>query len=161
MKKTIIITIILLLAGLLYLFIPYQPREKLIVQTLKANMHTVQMMLDIYGWEHNAYPTNFKSLKKEAIKSRYWKRFSNPYQKNKLFAVDADVVLRFAKKHTIEEAFSKSIFSYLFFQPEAKPFEGCVIYDYVDKNSYYLYGVSRDNRLEQKEGKIFVLSNAY
>ena len=47
--------------------------------SIKANIHTLQTMLETYAVDWGAYPRHIRSLRQEAIARGYWREFKNPY----------------------------------------------------------------------------------
>ena len=147
-------------------------------QTGKAHMHTLQTIIETYRVEHGRYPETVEKLKKEAKNPSsapslgYWKNMSNPYtpyDKNPI--INASSLLKKTDTPDIEKAFETLSLFYKI-GPVTTPFtkrssyqqprfDGKVIYDFSEPNRYYLYGVSRNNILENKGAKTFILTNSW
>ncbi|HEY9842262.1 MAG TPA: hypothetical protein V6D23_17500 [Candidatus Obscuribacterales bacterium] len=118
------------------------PRPRHLTYTPKANMHTLQTIVETYAVDSKGiYPANIAELSKAARKPgfEYWKDFQNPV--------------------TFESGYMRS------YQDEGQPpIPGIVTYQPIHTTkgrfrSYRIYGYDEKGGRMQYKGRDFVLSN--
>ncbi len=115
---------------------------------LKANIYTLQTMLENYAIQHQGvYPKSLQALEQAAQKEGYWLPFRNPY------ANEMDSMILFSSD-TLEKMNWND-------RPE---WEGFAIYTPESvKNAsikhYCLYGIEKDGRFLRDRGDILYLHN--
>jgi ankyrin repeat protein len=113
------------------------------ISALKANMHTLQTIVETYGVDHQGmYPKDLTELFAEADKGKYWKDFSNPFNGR--------------------QGFGESIRDYGS-GATGLPDCGKVLYQPVvvkgKISKYYLYSVDQNGQLLKNKDHAFSLSN--
>jgi hypothetical protein len=101
--------------------------------SVKANMHTFQIMLETFALENGGvYPKNIDDLKNDANKRGYWKRMVNPYN------FKETIVL---KDFFIEQNLDSKLVE------KEKYTEGTILYSPINNketgffNNYKIYGI--------------------
>ena len=120
------------------------------ISSVKANMHTLQTMVETYAVDFGGkYPRNITELKNEAQKLSYWKDLANPFTKNTGIGKDGSLL-----DYGVYQSYKP--------HPE---FKGLVIYQPIWKGkeggyvNYKIYGCSADGTLIQDKGTVFLLTN--
>lgn len=127
------------------------------ISSVKANMHTLQTLLETYSVDNGVlYPESIINLKKAAKKGNYWKEIKNPFDLASKTYMDMNFKIN--ENNQINCDFFK----------KNKIVAGMVIYypvkNKIDNNiySYYLYGTKREYEKIDfiTDGKnLFYLSN--
>lgn len=146
-----------LLAILMPGFVPAKDRAK--ISSVKANMHTLQTMLETYAVDNNgSYPKNIKELQIEATQKGYWKELYNPYNKN--FKVILDLNTSIEK---IEEELKCISFFDYYDIPAGVGLYNPIIDSKTNKAiKYYLYGTGlelKERIIIKDKRNLFYLSN--
>lgn len=68
----------------------WRPPDHSKLSSVRANMHTMQTMVETYYVDHQRYPANLQVLKKAAIAGKYWKQFSNPLYQTEAAYLNAE-----------------------------------------------------------------------
>lgn len=116
---------------------------------VKANMHTLQTMIETYSDRHQIFPESLSELRRDALQGNYWKAFSNPFEGS----VDIGKALI---NHPVP--FQTSYWDYggiRFFVHNRYP--GRVSYERLSANRYRIYGFNGVSMLLQDKGKPFFL----
>jgi len=139
----VIVIIGILVAIALPNFIGAQDRAK--ISSIKANMHTVQTMLETYGVDWGGtYPGTVALLSAEAsgASNPYWKDFVNPFSSaNATSAAPGAALIDYAASGTATNA-------------------GKTGYDAASSTKYYLYGYDKVGAFLKDKGRNFTLSNS-
>jgi hypothetical protein len=118
--------------------------EKAKVSSVKANMHTLQVLVETYGVDWGGtYPIDLDTLFQQAQKYEYWKDVRNPFTDQK------GIGLRGA------------LMAYKDYVP-SPDFAGMVLYKPAEgknPNGYWIYGVDQKGELIKDNEQVFVLSN--
>ncbi|PIQ25643.1 hypothetical protein COW36_21615 [bacterium (Candidatus Blackallbacteria) CG17_big_fil_post_rev_8_21_14_2_50_48_46] len=128
---------------------PDSPNDRANLSSVKANMHTLQTMVETYGVDFaGTYPPHLAVLEEEAKKtggySPYWKELTNPFTGK------------------VGMGQRGALMDYKDYTP-SPDFAGMVLYQ-VDPGEnptkYWIYGVDQKGELIQDRGSVFVLSNS-
>jgi len=109
-----------------------------------TNMRTLQIMLETYRVDWEAYPEQLTTLGLEATEKKYNKSVSNPATKQKGF-VDPS-----------------NIWSIDFQMPSgtnAETLRGRVAYQYIDRTKYYLFGYDEKGFFIERKKKPYTVTN--
>lgn len=129
----VIVIIGILVAIALPNFIGAQDRAKL--SSVKANMHTVQTMLETYAVDWGGtYPGDYATLNQEATDRSYNKDYKNP--------------------------FNPSSAAYADYTDGTGNVAGAVEYDFVNSTTYYVYGNDKAGDSITDKGQPFTLTNS-
>lgn len=142
----VIVIIGILVAIALPNFIGAQDRAK--ISSVKANMHTVQTMLETYAVDWGGtYPSTVASLVSEAQNSSnpYYKDFTNPFTGKSMGSNGANV--------------GNGMYD-LVNTTTAAANAGLVGYEDSGTTKYYLYGNDKVGAIIKDKGSFFVLSNS-
>lgn len=119
---------------------------KVAAYSVKANMHTLQTMLETYAVDWGGlYPDSLAQLKHEATNSSYayWKELTNPY--------------------TSETGLYNAILDYQAYRPLPQ-FKGMALYEPLPENgrvsTYRIWGTDEKAQILQDKNKDFILSNS-
>jgi hypothetical protein len=131
----------------------------------KANMHTLQTMLETFGVDHHYYPSTVIKLEHEARNSAnpYWKDFVNPMTSQQGFLKSfADLKMYHLPAAQLKEQYAEILgLRFLLIDPDLQAnTSGIVLYDYVSKNKYFIYGLDKQGDFIRDKGQIFTLSNS-
>lgn len=155
-------------AGLFFLFIssaqPSGACDCARISGVKANMHTMQTMLEIFAVEYHYYPASVRELEfhGRTDANRYWRDFANPFTSN------IGYLKSFADYHNMTDYESilsdqyAEIFGFRFLilnRDLSDTIKGLVLYKRISKQKYILYGVDKSGSLLKDKSRIFVLSN--
>ena len=138
----VIVIIGILVAIALPNFIGAQDRAK--ISSVKANMHTVQTMLETYGVDWGGtYPGTAAILATEAntASNPYWKNFVNPFSSGTATAALPGPALIDYAAAAVGNA-------------------GKTGYDAASTTKYYLYGYDKVGNFIKDKGSNFTLSNS-
>lgn len=136
--------------------------------SVKANMHTVQTMLETYGVDWGGtYPATFQQLEKEArtASNPYWKDFFQPYTD----FPKQPAYTHFNPKLGLPRRPKPIVLAGIYcwpasnLPPEKRYPPGRVIFTTLSLTQYFLYGTNRDGYIIEDNKEPFVLSssNAY
>lgn len=153
----VIVIIGILVAIALPNFIGAQDRAKL--SSIKANMHTVQTMIETYGVDWGGtYPTDVGNLAFEAATNSnpYWKDFTNPFtSKTSNMGIPASVA---AAGTATADTFAGAA------DPNTTVLanKGKVVMEtgLADNTIYYIYGADKVGAAIKDKGKALVLTNS-
>lgn len=131
--------------------------ERALISSVKANMHTLQTMLETYSvdWA-GLYPVNIEALEQEAKEKKYWKELKNPFNP----ASTNTIVINDSEYQTSKNTLTfkgESIEDMLFFRG-AVSYQPIIYDGYITK--YFIYGVDSifGDYIKDKD-TYFVLSN--
>lgn len=144
----VIVIIGILVAIALPNFIAAQDRAK--VSSVKANMHTLQTVLETYAVDWGGtYATNTVALKSEADSTgkKYWKEFKNPFSNQ---AGEGTSYVTWTTAVTLATGVSSSLVAgVVAYEPSGTPI-----------TKYYLYGGSKETSTAiVDKGSAFYLTN--
>lgn len=152
----VIVIIGILVAIALPNFIAAQDRAK--VSSVKANMHTVQTVLETYAVDWGGiYANTTANLKTEATTKKYWKEFKNPFTGQ---GADTDIL-------TDSSASGAVTLDGGAVATALNP--GVVLYDPIDTDTtgtvsytkYFIYGGSKEAKVAiTDKNKAFYLTNS-
>ncbi|MGE3727237.1 MAG: hypothetical protein AB7I41_16885 [Candidatus Sericytochromatia bacterium] len=135
------------------------------ISSVKANMHNLQTLLETFGVDHHFYPGSVRTLEAQARRhsSPYWKDFVNPMTSQMGYLKSfADLPL-----YRLTEAESQAHYAevlglrFLLIEPQIpENTAGLVLYDYVSKHKYFIYGLDKKGEFIKDKGQIFTLSNS-
>ncbi len=139
------------------------------VSSIKANMHTLQTVVETYAVEWNgAFPTTLDVLEADARAKNYWKEINNPYLWSKIrrtalatMPASIDVL----EKNVVSEQSTpyRDIWGIRIHHESfltGEVLRGVVFYDYIGPNSYYLYGSDQNGKLLRDRRGFQTLSNS-
>ena len=141
--------------------------------SVKANMHTLQTMLEIYRVDHGKYPSDVLTLKKEAVRLNYWKVFRNPFTYEigigkAYMDIEASEFDKVSGKIKVEELERKGPQMHFGLRVVEKvplqnlPTKGTVLYRYISETSYKLYGIGADKSQMMKDrSSVFFLNDSF
>ncbi|MBT9547482.1 MAG: hypothetical protein IV090_18960 [Candidatus Sericytochromatia bacterium] len=135
------------------------------ISGVKANMHTVQTMLETFWVDHRYYPASVRELEFDARNSSnpYWKDFLNPSTSQsgylKSFADDYHWT---SYEPLLKEQYAEILgFRFLILNRDLSDnTKGLVVYKRINKQKYLLYATDKAGYLLRDKGKPFVLSNS-
>lgn len=120
-------------------------RKRALEGSVKANVRTLQIMLETYRVDNETYPYSLSELEIESNKKKYNKSASNPYTKQtgpvNVWAIDF-----------LDPSDSS-------FASQKKLYEGKVAYQLVNTTKYYIMGYGQDGMLINTDNKIYVITN--
>lgn len=122
-------------------------RKKASEASLLDNMRTVQVMLETYKKDWQAYPGNVAQLSNAAKQKKYDKAISNPYSRVNGTVDSGNWVVDLVDPT-----------SGLFLGNPTK-YEGKVGYQAIDEKKYYLIGYGEKGLPVEKNKKAFLLTN--
>lgn len=136
------------------------------VSSVKANMHTLQTLLEMYAADHQGqYPPNLATLQRAAETGKYWKSFANPYtgKTGNLQAFGDDIQLlrmmqagiRHPEKPLYHEMLGIRWYPADYYK--RKKAEGLVLFASQGPHAYRIYGFSLGGELIRDKGQPFVL----
>ncbi|MBT9547480.1 MAG: hypothetical protein IV090_18950 [Candidatus Sericytochromatia bacterium] len=132
--------------------------------SVKANMHTLQTILETYYADHHRYPAYGTILEREARihPQPYWKEFVNPFLSETGYGKSwGDLHQKPVDSKDQESiAFVLGIRMNVSSQNLPLSARGMVIYAPVSKQKYYLYGYGSNGELIKDKGQVFCLSNS-
>lgn len=123
------------------------------ISSVKANMHTLQTLVETYGVDWGGgYPSNMKSLKQEAVVvgREYWKEFTNPFS-GVSGSGKSYMDYRTYKFYTIPQRSLAGMVLYQPLPPDPKSKE--IV-------NYRIWGCDENGKLIQDKGQDFYLSNS-
>lgn len=156
----VIVIIGILVAIALPNFIGAQDRAK--VASVKANMHTFQVVVETYGVDWGgSYPTTYASIQNEAITRQYAKEYNNPIS-GRLVSLTLDVdCQRLAEVVSGTNAPQTPSDPNVYSGPGGAACGGQVIYRRaVQGGLYAIYGLNKSAIWIQDKGKVFDLTNS-
>ncbi len=135
------------------------------ISSSKANMHTLQTMLETFGVDHHYYPSTVIKLEHEARNAAnpYWKDFVNPMTSQQGFLKSfADLKMHHLPAAQLKEQYAEIMgLRFLLIEPDLQAnTSGIVLYDFVSKNKYFIYGLDKYGEFIREKGQIFTLSNS-
>ena len=144
-------------------FIGAQDRAK--VSSVKANMHTVQTVIETYAVDWGGvYAENFANLRTEATQTgrEYWKEFTNPFTgKSGSGAIGAQG----SYLSIVSPAVSTAAATLGSVAGTSSTDAGKVLYDPVVSGTapiirYFVYGTGKDGKAIVDKGVLLTLSNS-
>ena len=158
----VIVIIGILVAIALPNFVGAQDRAK--ISSVKANMHTFQVMLETYGVDHGGtYPNTMTSLAADAKASNYVKSYTNPFTMVTLDIDNANPGKNLAEVITGSFAPSSWTSAAVYGGAGGTACVGQVIYrrslPAESYTRYTLYGLDKNAQFITNKGIIFVVSN--
>ena len=137
------------------------------VSATKANMHSLQTMVEIYAANHDGnYPANLNLLEAAARNEHYWRDLKNPYTLASGYGKSYQSLAHW-KNIAVHEALQVQYrwglrlrargYSKIKVRSSKQP--GLVLYEYLSPSHYRIYGVRKGKQLIQDRGKVFFLSN--
>lgn len=142
----VIVIIGILVAIALPNFIGAQDRAK--ISSVKANMHTVQTMLETYGVDWGGtYPSTVSQLVTEAVgaSNPYYKDFTNPFTSKSMGATGSNVGNGMYDLSSLTTNSANA---------------GLVGYEDSGTTKYFLYGNDKVGAIIKDKGNYFVLTNS-
>lgn len=153
------------LAFVLVLFIKpsFRSCERSTISSIKANMFTLQTLVETHLAEHKRLPFSAKELEL-AAKSHpqvYWKNFFNPISQEqghlKSFA-------DFREYQSLEDEQLMSVMGLTYLEGDLREvpesWSGMVLYKVKSLNQYAIYGLDKQEQFIKDKGQPFVLSNS-
>ncbi len=141
------------------------------VSSVKANMHTLQTVVETYAIDHQGrYPKNLLELKNEGLQSgrEYWKEFTNPFtgqsgagrsyydmptEPTRLLPGPFDD----KPQQPYRDILGIRIYLVIFgFMPE---YTGTVVYDSDNPERYFIYGTGLNGKFIMDKGAVLTLTN--
>lgn len=155
------------------IFVQVRPWDCVTSSSVKANMHTLQTIVETYAVDHQGqYPQDLTVLKQQATMTgrEYWKEFTNPYtgkrglgysysqfpRNNPQFGLDtpADGAFWYPYRDILGVRVYHQSFLYI---PKRA---GMVIYAPVSPRLYYIYGIGIEGTFIFDKGQSLTLSNS-
>ncbi|PIW19150.1 hypothetical protein COW36_01690 [bacterium (Candidatus Blackallbacteria) CG17_big_fil_post_rev_8_21_14_2_50_48_46] len=138
------------------------------ISTVKANMHTVQTMLETYGVDWGGtYPLHFSLLKQEAqtVRNPYWKAFVNPFNMQGFTRAyqDFDAEIGLPRKPKPISFLGVAYFYPALNAPRYQPGSVLLSASNCAGNSclqYFIYGTDAEGYILEDRQVPFVLSNS-
>lgn len=147
------------------------------VYSTKANMHTLQTLIETYAVDHDGhFPQNLAELKQDAQMTgrEYWKEIYNtslddyrtafhPAGEGQSYMLFKDYQQK--KWHLFKPAYSLHTILGLRLDlswgwPPPPYGNGMVLYDFVSRHRYFIYGTESQGLLLKDKGQNFVLGNS-
>ncbi len=157
------------LTGLLLLFTsstqPVGACDCARISSVKANMHTLQTMLETFYADHHYYPPHIHILETHAQRSPqpYWIDFNNPFiSKTGYFKSFCDYQYLPFDQQSARENFV-NILGIKMIVTQKKSIialSGLVVYAPVSPQQYFLYGLDKEGKMILDKGQVFSLSNS-
>lgn len=127
-------------------------QQKAKISSVKANMHTIQTMVETYAVDWGGtYAPNMAALQKEAKKQgmSYWKDFTNPFTGKTGVAQNGSVIDYSLYKNAKSP---KDFAGLVLYEPLMEPKQKQIV-------GYKIYGCDQDGKLIMTQGQTFYLTN--
>ena len=143
------------------------------ISSVKANMHTLQTMVETYAiYSNGVYPSSLTQLKQDAKRPglEYWKDFNNPYSRlsgeGLSYALMPADLKPLMPKAPDPDGLYRPYWNILWirFYPvysfELPEGSGLVLYERVNATQYFIYGLDHRGQIITDKSWLFFLSNS-
>ena len=132
------------------------------ISSVKANMHTLQSMVETYAEKHAAYPVNLQVLEQDARSNKqpYWKDFVSPLSCSLEYGKNRTNFEQVVNTHTgliLQRKTPVDILGLRLYVDQRG--RGTVLYKRLSPQHYQIYGTDRVGKLIKDKGSDFFLSN--